>query len=151
MENVVKPKKFTCCTFLVNPREAKVLMLFHKKFEKWLPPGGNLEKDEAPHQAAERELLEEVGLTAEFFPEAKEKAWKGVTIPPQPRLIALVETANSTLVDFVFFVKALATDFKDNEGHKIKWFSKEEITSLPEAEIYPNIRELALEALEKIK
>ncbi|MFH2118361.1 MAG: NUDIX domain-containing protein, partial [Candidatus Paceibacterota bacterium] len=42
--------------------ENKVLLIKHKKLGFWLAPGGHIEDDELPHQAAEREVWEETGL-----------------------------------------------------------------------------------------
>lgn len=42
--------------------EPKILLVCHKKLNVWLCPGGHLELNELPHQAAEREFLEETGI-----------------------------------------------------------------------------------------
>jgi 8-oxo-dGTP pyrophosphatase MutT (NUDIX family) len=42
--------------------EGKVLLVKHKKLGLWLNPGGHLESNELPHQAAEREFWEETGV-----------------------------------------------------------------------------------------
>jgi 8-oxo-dGTP pyrophosphatase MutT (NUDIX family) len=45
----------------------KVLLIHHKKLNLWLPPGGHIEKDETPDEAAEREFREELGLEVELL------------------------------------------------------------------------------------
>ncbi len=45
----------------------QVLLIYHKKFNKWTPPGGHVEGDELLHEAALREVMEEVGLQAEII------------------------------------------------------------------------------------
>ena len=40
----------------------KVLLVKHKKLGIWLNPGGHLEANEVPHQAAEREFWEETSI-----------------------------------------------------------------------------------------
>ncbi|MDA8485402.1 NUDIX domain-containing protein [Pseudomonas resinovorans] len=45
-------------------RDNKVLLV-RKTQKKWNLPGGRVEFDEAPPQAAQRELLEEIGIQAE--------------------------------------------------------------------------------------
>jgi 8-oxo-dGTP pyrophosphatase MutT (NUDIX family) len=40
----------------------KVLLVKHKKVKIWLNPGGHIEDNELPHQAAEREFWEETGV-----------------------------------------------------------------------------------------
>lgn len=37
----------------------------------WMPPGGEIESDESPYLAAEREALEETGVIVKAYPEAK--------------------------------------------------------------------------------
>jgi 8-oxo-dGTP pyrophosphatase MutT (NUDIX family) len=42
--------------------QGRTLLAWHRKLGMWLPPGGHLEADEDPAQAAIREALEESGL-----------------------------------------------------------------------------------------
>jgi len=42
--------------------QQKVLLVKHHKLGFWLAPGGHLEENELPHEAAEREFWEETGI-----------------------------------------------------------------------------------------
>ena len=64
-------RHFTTSVYLIS--EEKVLLLFHPKLKKWLPPGGHLEPNESPPEAARREVLEETGLEFEFI--LQENIW----------------------------------------------------------------------------
>ena len=44
-------------------RNGKVLMVLHTKLNRWLFPGGHIDKNETPDQAIIREVKEETGLT----------------------------------------------------------------------------------------
>ena len=46
---------------------AKVLVLFHTKLQKWLFPGGHIEPNETPDDAVIREVMEETGLDIIFL------------------------------------------------------------------------------------
>ncbi|MEM3486350.1 MAG: NUDIX hydrolase [Candidatus Methanomethyliaceae archaeon] len=45
----------------------RVLLRFHPKLGKWLPPGGHLELGETPDEALIREFREETGLIVELI------------------------------------------------------------------------------------
>ncbi len=47
---------FTVAIFIV--RERKVLLILHRKLNKWLPVGGHIELDEDPEIAALRGMTE---------------------------------------------------------------------------------------------
>jgi 8-oxo-dGTP pyrophosphatase MutT (NUDIX family) len=50
----------TAAGFLVV--DNKVLLVKHKKLGIWLAPGGHIDEDELPHEAAEREFWEETAV-----------------------------------------------------------------------------------------
>jgi len=49
-------------------RDARVLVIEHRRLRTWLPIGGELEAGETPLEAAQRELREETGLVGRFRP-----------------------------------------------------------------------------------
>lgn len=54
---------FTASAFLVDTTKAKILFLKHKKLNRWLQPGGHIDKTDASIlEAALREVNEETGL-----------------------------------------------------------------------------------------
>jgi 8-oxo-dGTP pyrophosphatase MutT (NUDIX family) len=46
--------------------QGRVLLIKHRRLGTWLPVGGELNPGETPLEAAQRELLEETGLTGRF-------------------------------------------------------------------------------------
>lgn len=57
------PTHVTGSAIVLDP-ERRVLLHRHKRLGIWLQPGGHLEPDEAPPEAAVRETLEETGVEA---------------------------------------------------------------------------------------
>jgi 8-oxo-dGTP pyrophosphatase MutT (NUDIX family) len=55
-------RHFTVAVFVVH--HGRVLLHYHRKLGKWLPPGGHIEDNELPDEAAVREVLEETGIRA---------------------------------------------------------------------------------------
>jgi 8-oxo-dGTP pyrophosphatase MutT (NUDIX family) len=57
-------RHFTVAVFVVH--QERVLLHYHRKLGKWLPPGGHIEDDELPDDAARREVLEESGVRVQL-------------------------------------------------------------------------------------
>lgn len=53
-------RDFTVAVFVVD--HDRVLLHFHQKLQRWLPPGGHIEPNELPDDAALREVFEETGV-----------------------------------------------------------------------------------------
>jgi ADP-ribose pyrophosphatase YjhB (NUDIX family) len=51
---------------LVRDTEGRVLLVHETDGESWSTPGGSVEVDERPEDAARREVLEETGLTVQL-------------------------------------------------------------------------------------
>ena len=126
----------------VYPRnEGRLLLIFHKRLGKWLPPGGELEPGETPLEAAARELFEETGLRGEF----------PVTSPIDgaPRgLIGYEEHlagSKGIHLNFVFVVDVNTTDVRANdEFTDHRWVT---LDDGPWDEAPLNVRQLAVVAL----
>lgn len=61
------PGELTVASWVFDQVWESTVLVFHSRFEQWMPPGGRIEAGEDPLAAAHRELLEETGLTAEPF------------------------------------------------------------------------------------
>ncbi|SHJ99523.1 ADP-ribose pyrophosphatase YjhB, NUDIX family [Anaerobranca californiensis DSM 14826] len=120
-------KHFTVAVFVVH--QNKVLLLKHKKLKMWLPPGGHIEDNEIPDEAAVREVKEETGLDVILVGE------KGLDIdyPQQlilPKGIQLENIKNEHQhVDLVYFakVKGNANFVLNEESEQMGWYSIEDL------------------------
>src|SRR5215217_484082 len=81
-------RHFTVAVFVVH--DGCVLLHYHRKLGKWLPPGGHIEENELPDEAAVREVWEETGLRIELVGERRED----VTDPVQLHRPAGVQLEN---------------------------------------------------------
>jgi 8-oxo-dGTP pyrophosphatase MutT (NUDIX family) len=52
-------------SLIINEKE--ILLIHHKKLNKWLPPGGHIEKNETPDEAIKREIKEELNSDLELI------------------------------------------------------------------------------------
>ena len=119
-------RHFTVAVFVVW--EGKVLLHFHRKLGMWLPPGGHIEKNEIPDDAAVREVLEETGIRVRLVGERRED----VENPVQLHRPAGVQLENigpgHQHIDLIYF--ATPTGPTEIQPHydedKVGWYGPEE-------------------------
>ncbi len=58
------PGHLTASAFVVDPHAGKVLLIRHRKLDRWLQPGGHADGDGLLGRVAYREIVEETGLDA---------------------------------------------------------------------------------------
>ncbi|GAC1427880.1 MAG: NUDIX hydrolase [Chloroflexota bacterium] len=126
-------RDFTVAIFVVDgPR---VLLLFHRKLQMWLPPGGHIETGELPDEAAVREVWEETGIQVDLVGEV------GPRIDGGPR--PLIRPAGMQLetirpghehIDLIYFARPVPgtslAPVSCPEGEKTGWYGPAEWTAL---------------------
>ena len=113
--------------------EGKVLLHLHRKLAMWLPPGGHVERDEIPDDAAVREVFEETGLNVELVGEKRED----IEDPVQLHRPARVQLENigpgHQHIDLIYFARlAGPTEIKgDYSEDKVGWYAPEDWDTMP--------------------
>jgi 8-oxo-dGTP pyrophosphatase MutT (NUDIX family) len=122
---------FTVAIFVVQ--DGKVLLVHHRKLDKWLPLGGHIELDEDPEAAALREAREESGLEIELVGERPPTTEPGTRALIAPRFLDIHRiTQTHEHIGMIYWARpkngslALAVE----EHHHIRWCSKEELDGL---------------------
>jgi 8-oxo-dGTP pyrophosphatase MutT (NUDIX family) len=96
----------------------------------WLPPGGHIESNEDPHQAALREACEEAGFPVAILPTVSPYEYH---VPPQlpaPATIMVEEIpANKTdpahqHIDMIYFARPLSLETPSPPADTWRWVSE---------------------------
>src|SRR3712207_5620193 len=140
-------RHFTVAVFVVW--EGKVLLHLHRKLGLWLPPGGHIERNELPDEAAVREVWEETGVRVELVGERRED----ITDPVQLHRPAGVQLENigpgHQHIDLIYFAQALGSAELHDEfaGDQVGWYGPEDWDGMRVTAEVGGWCERALEAL----
>lgn len=103
-------RHFVATVYVVNG--GATLLHEHDGLDMWLPPGGHVDGDELPHEAALRETHEETGLDVDLVAprEDVESATASSLPKPQQFLLEDINVADGEVghqhVDFVYYGRA---------------------------------------------
>jgi 8-oxo-dGTP pyrophosphatase MutT (NUDIX family) len=122
---------FTVAIFVVH--ESRVLLIHHRKLDKWLPLGGHIELEEDPEQAALREAREESGFEVELIGERPPTTEPGTRALIAPRFLD-IHRINDTHEHIGMIYWARPRDgnmtLAPEEHHAIRWCSPAELDEL---------------------
>lgn len=143
-------RDFTVATFVVW--EGKVLLLWHRKLQKWLPPGGHIEPNELPDEAAVREVREEAGIDVTLIGDS------GVPVSSPRQLIRPAGVQLEPIhpghehIDLIYFARPCAPSrvaaTGNAESEAVGWFAPEDLASLG---VIPDVRLWADRALQAVQ
>src|ERR1051325_3860464 len=128
MAHIHEKIDFTVAIFVVH--EGRILLIHHRKLNKWLPLGGHIELDEDPEQAALREAKEESGLEVEILGERPPTTGAGTRALIAPRFLDIHRiTPTHEHIGMLYFARRIAGTLALSaaEHHDIRWCSSEEL------------------------
>jgi 8-oxo-dGTP pyrophosphatase MutT (NUDIX family) len=124
-------QRFLCATVYVRNDQGQFLLLFHKKLQRWLPPGGKVDGHETPDEAAIRECFEETGLNVELL--GQKAPVEGGLMTPYGAQLNVVIPNERDHVDLIYLARPVGSNeikISTREAEDIRWFSIEEIERL---------------------
>jgi 8-oxo-dGTP pyrophosphatase MutT (NUDIX family) len=121
----------------MDPVTKKILLVLHKKFNKWVQPGGHIEDNELPEETAVREVFEETGVKVKLL---------GERFPREDDFIRPLgiqknrNKAGDLHIDITYVaipVGYVEPEHISDEILKIGWFDRDQ---LEEISVFPDIR-----------
>lgn len=143
-------RDFTVATFVVH--NSKVLLLWHRKLQMWLPPGGHIDENELPDEAAVREVLEESGITCQLVGEKPISVdYPAQLIRPAGIQLETIIPGEHEHIDLIYFSRVKSGTGSDprrnDESEAIGWYTVAEMHQMHVAEDVIRWAELAIDAL----
>jgi 8-oxo-dGTP pyrophosphatase MutT (NUDIX family) len=131
MPHIHEKIDFTVAIFIVQDK--KVLLIHHRKLDKWLPVGGHIELDEDPETAALREAREETGFEVELLGERPPTTEPGTRALIAPRFLDIHRiTETHEHIGMIYWARPKngAMTLAAGEHHDICWRGAEELDAL---------------------
>ena len=139
-------RDFTATTFVVQGDAT--LLLWHRKVQAWLPPGGHIEPNELPEDAALREVWEETGLHVELVGAGQKWGRVAVLIRPICILLEDIEPGHQH-IDLIYFARVISGNAVINprESTQLQWCDD---AALSAPDIAEDIRVLGRRAIASV-
>jgi 8-oxo-dGTP diphosphatase len=107
------PIRHYTASAIVFDGDGRVLLVRHRKIGRWLYPGGHIEPNESPAEAAQREVTEETGIRTRLVREPL-PGYPSVAVHPTPFAILEMPVNDAEIgkhhhIDFVYVLAALDT------------------------------------------
>lgn len=126
------------CASAFTIENNKVLLMYNKKLNKWLQPGGHIEGFELPNETAIRETLEETGINIEIVLTGSK-----TSKIPIPIYIENYINKVGDMIDFQYCAKRISGNLNNNESNEVGFFSMEELDEMNvDQEIKVKVKEL---------
>src|SRR5579872_3889624 len=135
-------RHFTATVYILH--RGKLLLHRHPKLGKWLPPGGHVEANETPPEAARREAYEETGLEIEFIEQENLKIDAYNAISFERPFLCLLENIPAYKdkpahqhMDMIYLAKPKTSEYVPING--FKWYSYEDLKDL---DLFPDVQKV---------
>jgi 8-oxo-dGTP pyrophosphatase MutT (NUDIX family) len=125
------PIDFTVSTLIFD--QNRILLVYHKSFDRWLPPGGHIEPNEDPEEAAIREAKEETGLDIKLIGKAEDTQDPDTKPLIRPRWLDIHKVTDTHRhICFYYYARSVSGTLTlcEEEHSDIGWFSKEDVAKL---------------------
>jgi 8-oxo-dGTP pyrophosphatase MutT (NUDIX family) len=131
MAHIHEKIDFTVAIFVVQ--KDRILLIHHRKLDRWLPLGGHIELDEDPEIAALREAKEESGLDVELLGERPPTTEAGTRALIAPRFLDIHRiTDTHEHIGMIYWARPRngSLTLSETEHHDIRWCSAGDLDTL---------------------
>ena len=132
-------RHFTATTYIVN--DGATALHDHERLGIRLPPGGHVDRDELPHEAARREVREETGLTPELLADESPITGPNTRGLPEPAHLMLHDinvhedgSVGHQHVDHLYYARVGSREIDPDGDDEVdptrwRWYTPEELAA----------------------
>ena len=147
-------RHFTATTYIVN--DGATALHEHDRLGIRLPPGGHVDRDELPHEAALREVHEETGLDADLVATESSVTGPNTRGLPEPAHLMLHDinvhedgSVGHQHVDHLYYARVDSREITPNGGDEVdpdrwRWYTPDELAA---SDLQSDVIDLGREAI----
>lgn len=150
MPHIHEKIDFTVAIFVAEA--GRVLLVHHRKLNRWLPLGGHIELDEDPEQAALREAREESGFDVELVGDRPPTTSPGTRALIAPRFLDIHRISDThEHIGMIYWArpKTGALRLAAEEHHDLRWCGRADLDML-QPPLSGAVKWYALRAIEEL-
>ena len=131
-------RQYCASTFCIDFKDKTVLLMYNKKLEKWLQPGGHIEGFELPYETAIRETLEETGIDIKIIG----PTYNNINI--EPIAVSHYQNKVGDMIDIQYLSIPLNKKLNNLEHNQTIWYQIDKLDDSKniEPEIKIKVKEL---------
>lgn len=114
-------RQYCASAYTIDFEEKCILLMYNRKLNKWLQPGGHIEGKETPIETAKRETLEETGVKIEIIGPTYDN------LKYEPIALERYQNKVGDMIDIQFLAIPLTKELINNENNQTKWFPIDEL------------------------
>jgi len=113
-------RHFVATVYVVN--DGAIALHEHERLGMWLPPGGHIDRDELPHEAATREVREEIGQRVDLVAPIDDLDSPTASSIPKPQHLLLEDinvhdgAVGHQHIDFVYYGRVASQEIDPAPG-----------------------------------
>lgn len=111
-------RQYCASSYVIDFDTKTILLMYNKKLEKWLQPGGHIQDNELEHpmDTAIREVYEETGIKIKIIG----PSYDGITI--EPIAIAHYKNKVGDMIDIQYLSYPITKELKNSEDNETCWY-----------------------------
>jgi len=131
-------RQYCASSYVIDFEDAKVLLMYNRKLNKWLQPGGHIVGLETPMEACIREVKEETGIEIKIIgPYFFEGQYQPVATE---RYINKV----GYMIDIQYLSVPLNKQINSIEGNEVKWVDISHLETMSDVDEEIKVKALSL-------